>query len=68
MGLASGMLKMPKDVQGLKSNTAGGERICWNFSPAKGCKLAKPGEACKRGVHVCMTCEPPHPYEHSRKE
>ncbi|CAE7226763.1 unnamed protein product [Symbiodinium sp. CCMP2592] len=36
------------------------KRLCWNFNMQAGCKFAKPGESCKRGLHICMFCEQPH--------
>ncbi|CAE7487214.1 unnamed protein product [Symbiodinium sp. CCMP2592] len=36
------------------------KRLCWNFNLQAGCKFAKAGESCKRGLHLCMFCEQPH--------
>ncbi|CAE7035503.1 unnamed protein product [Symbiodinium sp. CCMP2592] len=36
------------------------KRLCWNFNMQAGCKFAKAGESCKRGLHICMFCEQPH--------
>ena len=36
------------------------KRLCWNFNTKPGCKFSKPGESCKRGLHLCMSCEGAH--------
>ena len=53
----------PLQESGLKHECSkSGVRICWNFNlKDRGCKFAKPGEQCKRGLHVCMRCEQHHP-------
>ena len=53
----------PQELRGLNHNTPKGDRICWNFNlKNKGCKVAKAGSKCKRGVHCCMICYKDHPY------
>ena len=42
---------MPKDLIGMEPSWKG-EPICFNFN-LEGCALAKNGEKCKRGWHVC---------------
>jgi hypothetical protein len=51
-----GQTTMPAELQGYSAQTPEGKYICWNFNLAKGCKFAKPGGRCKRGVHVCIKC------------
>ena len=53
----------PQELRDLNHNTPKGDRICWNFNlKNKGCKYAKAGSKCKRGVHCCMICYKDHPY------
>ena len=55
-------LKAPAAIKDLNHNTDAGKRICWNYNlKNKGCKFAKSGESCKRGVHCCMVCFGSHP-------
>ena len=55
--------KKPKELLDprLKHNCSRtGKRRCWNSNLKIGCKFAKPGGECKRGVHTCMFCEGDH--------
>ena len=36
------------------------KQLCWNFNTKSGCKFSKPGESCKRGLRLCMSCEGAH--------
>ena len=47
---------MPKELEGLRSTTRNGKRICWRANLEEGCSYAKWGQACKVGLHVCMKC------------
>ena len=53
----------PLQESGLKHECSKtGARICWNYNlKDRGCKFAKAGEQCKRGLHLCMRCEQLHP-------
>ena len=48
--------KLPDYLRGLKRNTKQGKPICFGANMECGCKFAKPGAACKKGLHVCMKC------------
>ena len=52
---------MPKELQGKRTSTDNGERICWDFNLG-GCSKAPPGGTCPKGRHVCMQpgCNAPH--------
>ena len=57
--------KGPRVPQGLidKSlETKDGRRLCWAYNLG-GCNEAAPGEACRRGLHLCAEpgCQRPHP-------
>ena len=54
--------RMPSVLQGKSHMTKAGERICFGFNMASGCKACKPGESCPRGRHVCAEpgCEQNH--------
>ena len=53
----------PLQEAGLKHECSKtGLRICWNYNlKDRGCKFAKAGDQCKRGLHLCMRCEQTHP-------
>ena len=61
---------MPKALIGMckvSSTATGGQRFCYGFNLGS-CKLATPGNPCKRGLHACMkpkhngeACSAPHP-------
>ncbi len=57
-GKGKGSKGAPQELRDLNHNTPKGDRICWNFNLKnnKGCKFAKAGSKCKRGVHCCMIC------------
>ena len=38
-----------------------GQRICFAFNK-QGCALAKPGESCWKGLHLCPKCHGKHPF------
>ena len=44
------------------------QRICWGFNLPNGCKAAKPGESCSKGLHVCAEpgCFKPHSLQEHR--
>ena len=46
------------------------QRICWGFNLPNGCKAAKPGESCSKGLHVCAEpgCFKPHSLQERRWE
>ena len=54
--------RAPKELIGKSWSTARGKRLCWDFNLAKGCELAKPGQACPKGLHLCAEpgCQKPH--------
>ncbi|CAE7340175.1 unnamed protein product [Symbiodinium sp. CCMP2592] len=47
-----------KNIAGLRMATEAGEKFCWPFNCKKGCKFAKAGKSCRRGIHACMRCQP----------
>ena len=49
-----------KSVSGLRMSTEEGEKFCWPFNCAKGCRFAKVGKSCRRGKHACMKCGKNH--------
>ena len=49
-----------KAIPGLNLTTAEGEKFCWPYNCAKGCRFAKAGKACRRGKHACMKCGKNH--------
>ena len=51
--------KMPKELEGLQATGSDGQPRCFGFN-LDGCKGAKPGGRCNRGVHACMKCGKPH--------
>lgn len=54
---------MPLELRGKYHRTASGQPICFAFNTVGGCSSGvKPGEACSRGLHVCMEpkCQKPH--------
>lgn len=60
--------KAPASIKDLNHNTEDGHRICWNYNiKGKGCKYAKPGGSCKRGMHCCMICFDHHPQFECKK-
>ena len=46
-------INLPKALIGKQALTADGKRICFSYN-LDGCSLAAPGEACTKGMHVCM--------------
>ena len=42
-----------KGIQGLNMATEAGEKFCWPYNCAKGCRFAKAGKSCRRGKHAC---------------
>ena len=53
----------PRDLGGYPSKTPPPENapICFPFNRASGCPLARPGESCSKGKHVCLKCHGNHP-------
>ena len=49
-----------KGIQGLNMTTEAGEKFCWPYNCAKGCRFAKAGKSCRRGKHACMKCGKNH--------
>ena len=49
-GRAARALEPPRNLSGKSWSTARGKRLCWDFHLAKGCDLAKPGQACPKGI------------------
>eukprot|EP00971_Amphidinium_carterae_P259452 5148155-Amphidinium_carterae.2 len=50
----------PLPLLGLRSRTAAGDPICYNFN-LNGCSLRTEGNRCDKGVHICMKClDPSH--------
>ena len=60
-GKGGGKGKAPAHWNGLPTTTPAPEnkRICFAFND-RGCPLAKPGEECVKGKHVCPKCQGPH--------
>ena len=44
------------------SPTIGGKNVCFNFNNPGGCPMAKVGETCYRGIHLCIKCGGMHSY------
>ena len=61
-GRAARALEPPRNLSGKSWSTARGKRLCWDFHLATGCDLAKPGQACPKGLHLCAEpgCQKPH--------
>ena len=59
---------VPKALINKSLQTPEGERICWPFNLESGCKDARPGEKCPRGIHVCSEpgCQKPHSMQSHR--
>ena len=57
-----GDARMP---EGCVNRTKEGKNICFRFNCKVGCKYAKPGKTCIRGLHVCAKqgCQEPHSAE-----
>ena len=53
---------IPRGLIGKALQTKAGERLCWSFNLGQGCKEAKAGEKCPRGLHLCAEpgCEQAH--------
>ena len=53
---------IPKQLINKTLQTAEGERLCWPFNLEQGCRDAKPGDKCPRGLHLCSEpgCLKPH--------
>ena len=55
--------ELPEELQnitGLRMATEAGEKFCWPYNCKKGCKFAKAGKSCRRGIHACMRCGKNH--------
>ena len=65
---AKGTPPMPKDLHGKWHRTQQGDPICFGFNTSSGCaeKGIKPGERCRKGLHVCA--EPCCQQRHSLTE
>ena len=52
----------PQELIGQSWSTARGKKLCWDFNLAKGCVIAKPGQACPKGLHLCAEpgCQKQH--------
>lgn len=59
---------VPKQLINKTLQTPEGERLCWPFNLEQGCRDAKPGEKCPRGLHVCSEpgCLKPHSMQSHR--
>ena len=55
------LIRLPPQLIGMSPTTSSGEPMCYNFN-LKGCSLAKAGEKCERGWHLCMrpNCQQAH--------
>ena len=53
---------VPKELIGKTHQTPKGHRLCWGFNLPCGCKDAKPGGKCAKGLHLCAEpgCLKPH--------
>jgi hypothetical protein len=47
-------LRLPKELEGMKTETRNGNPYCWAYNLPVGCKDAPPGGKCRKGVHACM--------------
>ena len=47
-------LRLPKELEGMKTETRNGNPYCWAYNLPVGCKEAPPGGKCRKGVHACM--------------
>ena len=57
---ASDNAPAPPEWNGLSTKMPDGQRICFAFN-GQGCLLAKPGEICWKGIHLCPKCHGKHP-------
>ena len=48
--------RAPGPFQGLPTTTPENEPICYSFNLARGCPVAKKGERCTKGWHLCPRC------------
>ena len=51
---------MPAELVGLSGRNKQGTNLCYAWNMSCGCKHAKAGETCKRGLHSCMKCGGQH--------
>ncbi|CAE7337159.1 unnamed protein product [Symbiodinium sp. CCMP2456] len=49
-----------RSIPNLLTVSESGEKFCWPYNCAKGCKFAKAGKSCRRGKHACMRCGKNH--------
>jgi hypothetical protein len=49
--------EFPRMPEGCVTKTSKGQRICIQFNNSLGCKHAKPGQSCDRGLHICAKPE-----------
>ncbi len=47
---------MPEPLQGCDPETTDGQPVCYDCNMWKGCKKAKWGETCDKGLRVCAKC------------
>ena len=48
--------QVPKELEGLRSRTNKGQNICFSCNLEAGCSNARWGQACIKGLHICMKC------------
>ena len=53
-------IPVPAAFGSLSANLPNGKRVCFAFNLPQGCPLAKPGEGCFKGEHLCPRCHAPH--------
>ena len=53
---------MPAELRNKWHRTSSGEPLCFGYNTAKGCDMAKDGERCSKGWHLCAEprCLQPH--------
>lgn len=49
-------VQAPVAFKDLPTKTTDGRPICFSFNLPNGCSEAKPGDKCKRGIHICPRC------------
>ena len=52
-GKKANSIRMPPELMGMEPVGSDGQPRCFGFN-SDGCKGAKPGQRCNRGLHVCM--------------
>ena len=60
-GKGKGKNAPQKDFPGCKAQL-NGKSVCYSFNMPHGCPLAKTGDTCRKGLHLCILCGGTHSY------